>query len=50
MVKDIVHPIIDETTRALKRPMSVSRATSTERGAPPMSFAKREEGMIEGSR
>ena len=49
MVNEIVAPIIDETTRALKPPISASLQIEEARGAPPISFAKNIAGIMEGS-
>ena len=49
MVYEITAPISDDTTRALYMPIFESFITSIARGVPPISFAKREAGMIEGS-
>ena len=49
MVKDIVAPIIEETTKALNIPTLWFLAISLAKGAPPISLAKRDAGIIEGS-
>ena len=48
-MKDTVHPIIEETTSALNIPTLSSDAISFERGAPPISFANKDAGIIDGS-
>ena len=49
MEKEMVHPIMEDTTRALYRPISGFFATSTAREAPPMSLANSDAGRMEAS-
>ena len=49
MLNETVQPIIDDTTSALKSATPASLPTSTLIGAPPISFAKSDAGMTDGS-
>ena len=49
IVNDTTHPIIEETTNALNSPMVLDLQTAFANVMPPISLAKREAGIIDGS-
>ena len=49
IVNEITQPIIDVTIKALKLPITSVLHTACARGEPPISFAKTDAGIIDGS-